>query len=86
MQKSKLDFLAHVLENARNGTTREQIGSQSDASRGLIDNSLDLLKDLDLLTERHNSPVSFVTTRKGHQFLNDYSKLTKQLNPDGHME
>jgi predicted transcriptional regulator len=74
MHRSKLDFLAHVLQAARNGTTRERMTFQIDASHGLVDISLDLLKDLNLLAERHNSPVSFVTTEKGHQFLQDYTR------------
>jgi predicted transcriptional regulator len=82
MPRSKLDFLAHVLQAARNGTTREHITSQSDAGHGLVDISLDLLEDLSLLAERHNSPVSFVTTEKGHQFLQDYTRLTKNLGTD----
>jgi predicted transcriptional regulator len=86
MPRSKLDFLAHVLETARTVTTREQIASQADAHNGLVDNSLSLLKDLNLLAERHNSPVSFVTTEKGRQFLQDYSRLTKQLGSDDHMK
>jgi predicted transcriptional regulator len=85
MPKSKLDFLAHVLETARNGTTRELIASENGACHGLVENSLNLLKDLNLLAERHNSPVSFVTTEKGLQFLQDYSRLTKQLDSDDHL-
>ena len=86
MSKSKLDFLAHVLETARNGTTRERIASQADAHLGLVDNSLSLLKDLNLLTETHNSPISFVTTEKGLQFLHDYERLTKQLGSDDRLK
>jgi len=86
MSRSKLDFLAHVLETARNGTTRERISSQADAHHGLVDNSLSLLTDLRLLTETHNSPVSFVTTEKGIQFLQDYERLTKQLGSDDRLK
>ena len=67
MSKSKLDFLAQVLKTARDGTTRERIASQAEAHRGLVDHSLSLLKDLNLLTETYNSQVSFVTTEKGLQ-------------------
>lgn len=80
MPRSRLDFLAHVLETARNGTTRERIVSQADARDDLVDNSLSLLKSLNLLREEHNSPVSFITSEKGHQFLRDYEKLNKQVN------
>ena len=85
MPRSKLDFFAHVLETARNGTTRELIACKSDAYDGLVDNSLNLLKDLNLLAERRNSPVSLVTTEKGLRFLQDYSRLTKQLDSDDHL-
>jgi predicted transcriptional regulator len=81
-----MDFLALVLETARNGTTREQIASQAEAHDGLVDNSLSLLKDLNLLTETHNSPVSFVTTEKGRQFLSDYERLTQQLGSDTYIK
>jgi predicted transcriptional regulator len=86
MSKNKLEFLVHVLETARNGTTRERIASQAEAHHGLVDNSLSLLKDLNLLTEMHNSPVSFVTTEKGLQFLHDYERLTKQLGSDDRLK
>jgi len=86
MPKSKLDFLAYVLETARKGTTKELIASENDLCHGLIDDSMNLLKDLGLLAERHNSPVSFVTTEKGLQFLQDYSRLTKQLDFDSHLK
>jgi predicted transcriptional regulator len=72
-----------LLETARKGTTREQIASQADAHCGLVDSSLSFLKDLDLLAEMHNSPISFVTTEKGSKFLHDYERLTKQLDSDG---
>jgi len=86
MSGSKIDFLAHVLETARNGTTRKRIVSQAEAHHGLVDNSLSLLKDLLLLTETHNSRVSFVTTEKGLQFLHDYERLTKQLGSDDRLK
>jgi hypothetical protein len=41
-----------------------------------------MLKDLNLLAERRNSPVSFVTTERGHKFLHDYASLRQQLRAD----
>jgi len=82
LPRSKLDYLAQMLETARNGTKREQITSQVDSYNELVDNSLSLLEDLNLLTERHNSPVSLVTTEKGRKFLSDYARLRQQLRAD----
>jgi len=82
MSRSKLGFLAHVLETAGSGATRERIASESNASHKLVGRSLGLLENLNLLIEKHNSQTSFVTTDRGHQFLHDYEKLTKQLGID----
>jgi len=79
MTKSKLDFFTQLLEAAKNGATKAQITSQTSTRQELVDNSLDLLADLNLLTKAHNSPVSFVTTQKGLQFLHDYQHLRKEL-------
>jgi predicted transcriptional regulator len=79
MTKSKLDLLAHLLETARNSTTKTRIESQWSRNPELIDHSLTLMTNLGLLSETHNSPVSFVTTRKGLQFLSDYKHLREQL-------
>jgi predicted transcriptional regulator len=79
MTRSKLDLLAYLLETARNTTTRTMIASQLSQNPELIDNSLTLLTDLGLLSETHNSPISFVATHKGLQFLSDYKHLREQL-------
>jgi len=82
MSRSKLDLFAKVLEMARNGTTGAKIASQENLQRELVDSSLRLLTNLDLLMETRNSPVSFVTTQKGCQFLQDYQHLAKRLNSE----
>jgi len=79
MTISKLDLLAYLLETARNSTTRTRMVSQWSQDPKLIDDSLSLLTDLGLLSETHNSPTSFVATRKGLQFLSDYSRLREQI-------
>ena len=79
MTRSRLDLLAHILETARNGTTKDRIASQAGGHQEMINYSLSLLRDLNLLIETRNSPVSFVATQKGLQFLHDYEQLTKQL-------
>ncbi len=79
MTKSKLDFFAQLLEEAKNGTTRGQVASQVGMPRKLVDDSLTLLADLNLLTKARNSPVSFATTQKGLRFLQDYQRLKQQF-------
>lgn len=79
MTRSRLDLLTYVLETARNNTTRTRIVSQWSQDPKLIDDSLSLLANLGLLSETHNSPVSFVATQKGLQFLSDYRRLREQL-------
>jgi len=83
MPTNKLDFFAKLLEAAKNGTTSGHIASQSGTHQELVDNSLSLLTDLDLLTKERNSPVLFVTTEKGIRFLLDYQHLKKQLGSEG---
>ncbi len=79
MPKSKLDFFAQLLEAAKNGTTGDQIASQADMHQGFVDDSLCLLEDLNLLTKAHNSPISFTTTQKGIEFLQDYQRLKQRF-------
>ncbi len=86
MTRSRLDFLAQVLETARNGMTKDGIISQAEAHQKLVDQSLSLLKDLSLLMETRNSPVSLTTTQKGLRFLHDYQQLTKQLSSENHQK
>jgi len=75
MTRSKLDIFAHVLEAARNGTTKTRIVSQANLNQKFVTYSLSLLVDLDLLAETRNSPVSYNTTEKGFRFLHEYRLL-----------
>jgi len=79
MKRSRFDLLAYLLETARNSTTKTRIVSQWSQDPKLIDDSLSLLTNLGLLSETHNSPVSYVATQKGLQLLSDYSRLREQL-------
>jgi len=82
MPRSKLDLFAQLLEACKNGTPRALIASQAVGHQEVVDDALCLLTDLNLLTKAHNSPVSFVTTEKGLQFLHDYQHLKKELNSE----
>ncbi len=86
MTKSKLDFFAQLLEVAKNGTTRGQVASHVGMPQKLVNDSLSLLADLNLLTEARNSPVSLTTTRKGLRFLQDYQRLKQQFSSERHVE
>jgi len=86
MPKSKLDFFAQLLEAAKNGTTGDQVASQAGMHHELVDDSLCLLADLDLLTKAQNSPISFTTTQKGLQFLQDYQRLKQQFSNERSVE
>jgi predicted transcriptional regulator len=80
MPRSKLDILAEVLEIARNETTKTRIVGAANLNQKIATYSLNLLVDLDLVTERHNSPLSYHITEKGLGFLNEYRRLQKILN------
>ena len=79
MPRTKLDLFAQVLEKARNETTEEKIAAQTNLRRELVSDSISLLTDLNLLTEKHNSPASLLTTQRGLEFLHDYQELTEKL-------
>ena len=64
MTISKLDLFAQLLEVCTNGTTRALIAYPAGGHQEVVDDALCLLTDLNLLTKEHNSPVSFVTTKK----------------------
>lgn len=86
MTKTKLDFFAQLLEAAKNGITGDQVASQAGTHHELVDDSLCLLADLDLLMKAHNSPISFTTTQKGLRFLQDYQRLKQQFTNEGSTE
>jgi len=86
MTKSRLDFFAQLLEAAINGTTGDQVASLAGMHQELVDDSLCLLEDLSLLTKAHNSPISFTTTQKGLQFLQDYQRLKQQFSSERSVE
>jgi predicted transcriptional regulator len=79
MPRSKLDIFAQVLEMAKNGTTKTRVVSQANLNQKLATYLLSLLVNLDLLAEKHNSPVSYCTTEKGFRFLNEYRRIQKLL-------
>jgi len=83
MSGSKLDLFAQLLEAAKKGTTSAHIASQAGIHQELVHNSLCFLADLSLLKKAHNSPISFITTPKGLQFLDDYRHLKTQLSLEG---
>ena len=82
MPRSKLDLLAEVLEKSKKETTKTKIVASANLNQKLATHSLNLLVNLDLLTERHNSPTSYCTTEKGIRFLNEYRNLQKLLNTE----
>jgi len=86
MLRNKLDFFAQLLEAAKNGTTEDRAASRVDMHQKLVSDSLCLLADLDLLTKAQNSPISFATTQKGLQFLQDYQRLKQQLSSKRNVE
>jgi len=80
MLRSRLDIFAQVLETALKGATKTKIVSQTNLNQKFATHSLNLLVNLDLLIETHNSPISYSTTEKGLQFLQEYRCLQKLLN------
>jgi predicted transcriptional regulator len=86
MPRSKLDILAEVLEIARNETTKTRIVGAANLNQKIATQSLNLLVDLDLVTERRNSPLSYRITEKGLGFLNEYHRLQKILNTENNQK
>ena len=86
MPRSKLDLLAEVQEKSRKETTKTKIVTSANLNQTLATHSLNLLVNLELLTERHNSPTSYCTTEKGIQFINEYRRLQKLLNAENNRE
>jgi predicted transcriptional regulator len=79
MLRGKLDIFADVLEVARKGATKTRIISQANLNQKVATCSLSLLVDLDLLAEKHNSPVSYITTEKGLRLLQEYHHMKRLL-------
>jgi predicted transcriptional regulator len=82
MLRSRIEILADILEAARRGATKTTITSKANLNQKLVDHSIRLLIELKLLkqlTKENNSPVSYVTTNNGFQFLEKYRQLQKTL-------
>jgi predicted transcriptional regulator len=79
MPRSKLDILAEVLEMAMNETSKTRIVTAANLNQKIATHSLNLLVDLNLVSKRHNSPLSYHITEKGLGFLNEYRHLQKLL-------
>jgi predicted transcriptional regulator len=82
MPRSKLDILAEVLEMARNETSKTRIVTAANLNQKIATHSLNLLVDLNLVSERHNSPLSYHITKKGLGFLNEYYRLQKLMSKE----
>jgi len=82
MPRSKLDILAEVLEMARNETSKTRIVTVANLNQKIATHSLNLLVDLNLVSKRHNSPLSYHTTEKGLGFLNEYYRLQKLMSKE----
>jgi predicted transcriptional regulator len=79
MIRSKLDIIAEVLETARSEKTKTAIVSRANLNQQLATSTLKLLVNLDLVSERYNSPTSYLTSKRGLQFLQEYQNLRQIL-------
>jgi len=82
MTRGRLDIFAQILEMAIGGTTKTRLISQANLNHRVTTLSLNLLVDLDLLSETHHSPTSYGVTEKGLRFLHEYRNLQTLLNPE----
>jgi predicted transcriptional regulator len=79
MLRSKIEILADVLEAAARGATKTRILSKANLNQKLADQTIRLLDDLKLLTEKKGKSVSYFTTKRGLHFLEEYRRLQKAL-------
>jgi predicted transcriptional regulator len=79
MTRSKLDIFAQILEVAKSGKTKTAIVSQVNLNQQLATSTLKLLLDLDLVSEKRNSPTAYLTSERGLRFLREYQYLRQIL-------
>jgi predicted transcriptional regulator len=82
MSRNRLDILAEIMQIAGKGTTKTRLISQANLNQKIVKHSLTLLVNLGLLAERCNSPLSYSTTDKGLQFLQEYRRMQKLLDSE----
>lgn len=79
MTRSRLDICAQILEATKCGKTKTAIVCQVNLNQQLATSTLKLLVDLDLVSERRNSPTAYLTSKRGLQFLQEYQNLRRVL-------
>ena len=81
IQRSRLDIIACILLNAENGSRKTRLIYQCNLSVSQFNKYASSLLDGGLLETQisGNKIVTFYTTHKGEEFLQDYKKIHQVL-------
>lgn len=75
--RSRLQIVADILQVAKNGSNKTRIMYQANLSFELLRRYVDFLKRSGLLQTVDRDGKSYVTTEKGHRFLEEYDELRR---------
>ena len=75
--RSRIQIAADILEIAKAGSRKTKIMYLGNLSFDLLQKYLDILLKHDLLEVHRGPDTSYVATKKGKQFLEDYYELRK---------
>ncbi len=82
-RRDKLYIIAEILEIAREGTLKTQIMYRANLSFTQLNQYLDLLTKIKLLSiTKENEKRVYTTTEKGMKYLQNYREITKLLTPE----
>ena len=82
--RDRLQILAHVLQEALNGSGKSRIMYRSNLSYRSLEKYLRLLLDMKCLKEvKTGKSTNFRTTTKGRGFLEAYGNLRAYMSPSG---
>jgi predicted transcriptional regulator len=77
------DIVSDILTSALNGTRRTRLMYSANLNSRRMEKYLGCLMELGLVEARNNSPVTYVTTDKGREWLRSYEKIKIGLFVEG---
>jgi predicted transcriptional regulator len=81
-RRSGIEIIAEILEEAKQGITKTRLVYKTNLNFFVVRKHLDFLLAKDLLKIIHEPNQLYVTTPKGSQFLEEFSKMKEILGSD----
>ena len=74
-RRSRMDIIADILSTSLNGTRKTQLMCQTNLNFSRREKYVEELIRLGLMEVGSNSPVTYITTERGQEWLKNYEKI-----------